>query len=125
MIGAGARANRMRARPRRTEKADGEVVRRVSVRVAEPPHLCRVQAATRELCRSIGLDEGDVFSAIIAVTELAHRLFIEGERAGGVTVAIVRRENGLGLEARAESADPGARARVSLSFRRGAGPLHA
>ena len=72
------------------------------VRVAEPPHLCRVQAATRELCRSNGLNEGDVFTAVIAATELAYRRFIERGRSGDLALAIVRRKNGLGLEVRAE-----------------------
>jgi hypothetical protein len=94
------RAGRRRARASRKAKGAGEVVRRASVPVVEAPHLCRVQAATRELCRSIGADEGDVFSAVIAVTELAHRLFIEGSRPGAVELAIVRRRNEVRLVAR-------------------------
>ena len=121
MIGPGAHSSRTRGR--RTETGTPEVVRSVSVRVSEPPHLCRVQAATRELCRSVGLDEGDVFTAVIAVSELAHRLFIEGGRTGRVAVEIVRRRNALILEARAENAPPGAAARVALSFRGAAGTL--
>jgi hypothetical protein len=121
VIGPGPHSSRTRAR--RTEPGVPEIVRSASVRVAEPPHLCRVQAATRELCRSVGLDEGDVFTAVIAVSELAHRLFIEGGRAGLVHVEIVRRRNALLLEARAENALPGEPARVALSFRGAAGTL--
>jgi hypothetical protein len=89
---------------------------RVSVLVAEAPHLCRVQSATRALCRSAGLNEGDVFSAVIAVTELAHRHFIEGARSGGVELAIVRHRNGLSLDVRAKNAGSGAPACARLNF---------
>lgn len=121
MIGPGAHAGRARAR--RTEPGSAEIVRSTIVRVSEPPHLCRVQAATRELCRSVGLDEGDVFTAVIAVSELAHRLFIEGGRAGRIELELVRRRSALLLEARAQDAPPGAASRVALSFRAAAGTL--
>ena len=98
------------------------VVRRASVKIAEPPHLCRVQAATRELCRSAGLDEGDVFSAVIAVTELAHRFFIEGARSGGVELEIVRRKRGLSLDVREANADRESRVLASMKFPPPAGP---
>ena len=101
---------------RRTAKTAGDAVQSVIVRVAEPPHLCRVQAATRELCRSSGLDEGDVFSAVIAVTELAHRHFIEGARTGGVELSIIRRRNGRSLEVRTKNAGPDAPASACLNF---------
>ena len=108
-----------RARPRgraRSARNAGEILHSVSVRVAEAPHLCRVQAATRELCRAIGLDEGDVFSAVIAVTELAHRRFIEGARSGGVELAIVRRRKALRMDIRTKYAGRGAPFRASLDF---------
>ncbi|MFI5348915.1 MAG: hypothetical protein ACHQ2Z_05180 [Elusimicrobiota bacterium] len=88
----------------------------MSVRVDEPPHLCRVQAATRELCRSIGLDEGNVFSAVIAVTELAHRRFIESARTGVLNLAMVRGRNGLSMEIRARCAGTGAPAIALMTF---------
>jgi hypothetical protein len=77
------------------------------VRVSEPTHLCRVQAATRDLCRSIGLKESDVFAAVIAVTELAHRHFIEGARPGDLGLAVVRRRGGSRLEVRTEDGPEG------------------
>lgn len=112
-----------RTRARRTEPGSAEIVRTAIVRVSEPSHLCRVQAATRELCRSVGLDEGDVFTAVIAVSELAHRLFIEGARAGRIELELVRRRSALLLEARAENAPSGSPSRVALSFRGAAGTL--
>ena len=114
----------MRARRRPAKAADaGEVVHSLSVRVAEAPHLCRVQAATRVLCRSVGLSEGDVFSAVIAVTELAHRHFIEGARTGGVDLSIVRRRSGKSLEIRARDSHAGAPASACLIFPSGVAPL--
>ena len=103
--------------------ATSEVLHSVRVSVAEPPHLCRVQAATRELCRSIGLGEGDVFAAVIAVTELAHRLFIEGACSGAVELAVVRRRRDLSLEVRAENAGPSAAAPARLTFPSAVGTL--
>jgi hypothetical protein len=120
MIGS-ARSGRTRAR--RTEPGSAEIVRSTIVRVSEPPHLCRVQAATRELCRSVGLDEGDVFTAVIAVSELAHRLFIETGLAGRIEIELIRRRSALLLEARVENPPPGAASRVALSFRGAAGTL--
>ena len=105
-----------RPRALRGVKSAGEVLRRACVRVVEAPHLCRVQAATRELCRSVGADEGDVFSAVIAVTELAHRLFIEGAREGDVELSIVRRRRELRLEARAGGASRAGEAGFDLIF---------
>jgi hypothetical protein len=75
-----------------------------SIRVATPLHLCRVQALTREFCRSLGLGEPAVFQAVIAATELAHRLFIEQSRAGRITLSAARRSDGIGLDVRAENA---------------------
>ena len=115
MIAAVSRANRAGTRPRASKKA-GQILHSVSVRVAEAPHLCRVQAATRVLCRSIGLDEGDVFSAVIAVTELAHRRFIESARSGGVELAIVRWKSGLSMEIRAKYSGAGAPEFARLNF---------
>jgi hypothetical protein len=89
---------------------------RTSVRVAEPPHLCRVQAATRALCRLNGLSEGDVFSAVIAATELAYGHLIAGGRAGDVELAIVGRKNALSLEVRAKRSGDGGSAAARLTF---------
>lgn len=124
MIGAASPESRARARSGPGAKGSGGtvLVRRVSVRVCEPPHLCRLQAATRELCRAIGLDEGEVFGAVIAVTELAHRKFIEGSRPGGVELAIVRLRTGLRLEVRAENAGAGAPVGAHLTFPPLSGP---
>ncbi len=122
MMDASRQAGRARERSRRAATAAGEVVRSASVRVAEPAHLCRVQASTRELCRSIGLSEGDVFSAVIAVTERVHSFFIEGARTGQVELALIRRKTGLGLEVRTKPADHGPAAGAGLAFLPVAGP---
>ena len=88
------------------------------IHVAEAPHLCLVQAKTRELCRSAGLSESAVFQAGIAASELAHRLFIERSERGDVELSVARRGNGLVLEIRAENAgvEPLSPVRVSLTF---------
>lgn len=78
-----------------------QVVGRATVHVADGAHLCLLQARTRELCRSNGLSEADVFQAAIAASELAHRRFIAGERAGDIDLSVVRRKKGLGVEIRA------------------------
>jgi hypothetical protein len=121
VIAAGARANAMGARGRRTAADGGAVVRSLTVLVSEAPHLCRLQGATRQLCRALGLDEGEVFTAVIAVTEVAHRLFIEGGRAGGMSLAVVRGRRGLRLEVRAENA--GGPSAVRLTFSPAAAPI--
>lgn len=69
-----------------------------AIRVAEPAHLPRLQGATRELCRSVGWNESAVFQAVIAVTELAHRLFVERAQGGSIELSAVRRKGGLELE---------------------------
>ena len=68
------------AHARRT-KADGRAVAKAWVRVAEPAHLCGVQKTTRQLCRSAGFDESAVFQSVIAVTDLAYRLYLERARS--------------------------------------------
>ncbi|MFI5361790.1 MAG: hypothetical protein ACHQ49_07450 [Elusimicrobiota bacterium] len=62
-----------------------------SVPVSGPSDLCRVQATTRELCRAMGMDEPTVFSTVIAVTELAHRLFVEPAREGRILLSAAGR----------------------------------
>ena len=86
------------------------------MRVAEPAHLCKIQTTTRALCRSIGLGEPAVFQTVIAVTELAHRLFIERARSGSVELSAVRRKGGLGLEVCAMSASAQGSPPVGLSL---------
>lgn len=71
-----------------------------TVPVASGSDLCAVQAAARRMGRSIQLDEGIVFEAVIAVTELAHRLLVEVPRRGEVELSVVRLKAGPGLEAR-------------------------
>lgn len=85
------------------------------VRVAEAPHLCRLQAATREICRAGGQGEAAVFEAVIAVTELAHRLFIEASRAGDVSLEVLRFKHGSALEIRAEDEGAAASRRPPVS----------
>ena len=96
----------------------GKCVADAAVSVAEPGHLCQVQATTRALCRSVDLDESSVFHAVIAVSELAHRLFIERARCGNIELAAIRRHRRLRLEicAKRAGAQDSAAVRVSLEF---------
>lgn len=64
------------------------------VRVEAPPHLCRVQSATRELARSAGFSEAGVFEAVIEATDSAYRLLLERARGVDLTLS-VRRRGGL------------------------------
>lgn len=95
-------------------KADWGASARATVTVAEPPHLCRVQSTTRALCRSIGFNESAVYQAMIAVTELAHRLFHERSRRVDIELSALRHKNGLELVA--ENVAPEGRAQVRVSF---------
>jgi hypothetical protein len=86
--------------------------------VGDASQLCAVQTETRRLCRSVGFKESAVFDSVIAVTELAHSLFIETATCGLLELTVVRRGGRLGLEVRAESvgARPAAALRLSLAF---------
>lgn len=86
------------------------------VRVAAPLNLCRVQRTTRAFCRSAGFNESAVFQAVIAVTELAYRLYLERARRVDIKLSALRHKDGL--ELRAENIDPAGRrtVRVSLPF---------
>lgn len=70
------------------------MARMLKIRVEAPPHLCRVQRATRELCRSAGFSEAAVFEAVLEATDSAYRLLLERARAVDLTVS-VRRARGL------------------------------
>lgn len=87
---------------------------RARVCVDEPTHLCGVQKTTRALCRSAGFNESAVFQAVIAVTELAYRLFLERSRRVELKLSALRHRNGL--ELRAENVDPAGREPVRVSF---------
>lgn len=65
------------------------------VRVEAPPHLCRVQSATRELARSAGFSEADVFQAVIDATDAAYRLYLERARGVDLTLSVRRGRGGL------------------------------
>lgn len=97
-------------------KAGAAPVAGAWVRVAEPLHLCRVQRTTRALCRSAGFNESAVFQAVIAVTELAYRLYLERSRRVDIKLSALRHKDGL--ELRAENVDPAGRRtlRISLPF---------
>ena len=114
------------ARTPRSSKAADFPLARATIHVAEPPHLCRVQTITRELCRSVGLDESSVFQAVISVTELAHGVFIQREQCGVIQLSAVRRKNGLALEVRAENAAVPSfpPIRISLTIPFAAAPPH-
>lgn len=106
-----------------------DVVKRLAcavIPVSQPPHLCNVQATTRELCRSVGLSESAVFQAVISVTEFAHRLFTARDQAGIIELSAVRRRSGLELEVRAENAGaPGVPAiRVNMTLSLDAAPRY-
>lgn len=76
----------------------------VTIIVTDPAHLCRVQTTTRGFCRALGLDESAVFDAVIAVTELAHRQFIERQLSGSIELSAIRHTGAFGLEVKAEHA---------------------
>lgn len=103
------------ARPRSTAKRKRPIAT-ATVRVEAPPHLCRVQRTTRELCRSAGFSESAVFQSVIAVTDFAYRLHLERPRSVDIALSALRHRDGL--ELRAESAGPGDPSpdRVSLPF---------
>ena len=95
-----------------------------TIRIPAAQHLTRLQAITREYCRSAGLDEPSVFRAVIEVTELAHRLFTEHAECGSVELSAVRRGKGLALEVLAVNTQAGDRpaVRMSLDFARSRTP---
>lgn len=74
------------------------------IHVSRHADLSKLQMTTRGFCRSIGLDESAVFETVIAVTELAHRLFIEGARGGSIELIASPGKAGVELEVRAGSA---------------------
>jgi hypothetical protein len=94
-----------------------------TIRIASAQYLSRLQGITRGYCRTAGLDESSVFEAVIAVTELAHRLFTEPELAGSVELSAVRRSRGIALEILAVNAGHEDRpsVRASLDFPPAAG----
>jgi hypothetical protein len=81
------------------------------VSIAEPSHLCGVQAKTRELCRAAGFSEPAVFQAVIAVTEFAYGLFLKSSRVE-LKLSAVRR--GRSDELLAEN--PEGRAMIRVGF---------
>lgn len=81
------------------------------VRVAEPSHLCGVQAKTREVCRAAGFSESAVFQAVIAVTEFAYGLILKSPRVE-LKLSAVRRRGGVELLAEI----PKGRATMRLGF---------
>lgn len=85
--------------PGRTAAEPG---RGATILIAEPAHLCSAQWATREICRTLGFDEAGVYSAVIAVTELAHRELLEASRPGKLRLAAIRVRGRLALEAEVE-----------------------
>jgi hypothetical protein len=95
-----------------------------TIRISAAQHLCRLQTITREYCRAAGLDEPAVFRAVIAVTELAHRLFTAREQCGSVELSAVRRGSGFALEICAMNAALEGRppVRASLDFPRADAP---
>lgn len=74
------------------------------IRVSRHADLCKLQMTTRGFCRSLGFDESAVFETVIAVTELAHRLFIEGTRGGAIELIASPGKAGIELEVRAGTA---------------------
>lgn len=101
------------ARASKTKASKGPIAK-AWVSVEEPPHLCGVQRTTRVLCRSAGFHESAVFQAVIAVTELAYRLYLERARRVDIKLSALRHEDGL--ELRAENFEPSGRSPVRVSF---------
>jgi hypothetical protein len=73
------------------------------IHIPAAERLSRLQGITRAYCRNVGLDEPSVFQAVIAVTELAHRLFTEKDECGSVELSAIRRGDGMALDIRAEN----------------------
>lgn len=88
---------RVKCRMARKSKPGRSLIAGATVCVAEPPDLCRVQRATRALCRSVGFDESDVYQAVIDVTERAYRLHLERARRVDIELSAHRRRDGLEL----------------------------
>lgn len=76
---------------------------RATIHISAAERLSRLQGITRAYCRTVGLDEPSVFRAVIAVTELAHRLFTEKDERGSVELSAVRRGKRVALDIRAEN----------------------
>ena len=74
----------------------------VTIPISEPLHICEAQKAARLLSRAIGLDDVSVLHAVTAVTELANHLFIRNERSGKIDMTVLRRNDRLSLEVKAE-----------------------
>lgn len=75
----------------------------VTIAVSEPLHLCAVQKAARTLCEAAGARDGQVFEAVIAVTELGNRCLVGVRKAGRMELGVVRSKGRLGLEVTAQS----------------------
>lgn len=77
--------------PARTSIPNGPRTRGASttVPVTLPEHLGDIQIATRRLCRANRFSDESVVDAVLGVSESAHRLLIENERAGKVRLSAV------------------------------------
>lgn len=118
---AQGRATSRRPRSRRPAAPLPLEPRPTIIHVSEAHHLCGVQMVTRELCRSLGFTEAAVFQAVIAVSELAHRSFVEPSRSGRIELAVVPMGERRGLEVRtAQAGAPESSAEAMLSFPNGA-----
>jgi hypothetical protein len=77
----------------------------MTIRISSLPDLRDAQQAARDMCRSLTLDEPDVFDAVVAVTELANHRFIGPQRSGRMGLAVIRSKSSIGLEISAEDDD--------------------
>ena len=75
---------------------------RATILISDLSHLCSAQWASREICRTIGFDEAGVYGAVIAVTEFAHKEFINPVRPGKLHLSAIETNGRLALEARTE-----------------------
>ena len=76
----------------------------VCIPISEPLHICDAQRAARLLSKAIGLDDVTVLNAVTAVTDLANHLFIRNERSGKIEMTVIRHNDRLGLEVKADDA---------------------
>jgi hypothetical protein len=70
--------------------------------ISDLSHLCSVQWAAREICRSLGFDESGVYRAVIEVTEFAHKQLLDPVRPGKLHLSAISTKGRLALEARTE-----------------------
>ncbi len=73
-----------------------------TILVDSPAHLCTVQWATREFCRTLGYDEPGIDRAVKLVTELTRTELLPPGRGGKLHLNAVRKGKRLEFAAQIE-----------------------